>query len=337
MKKFAVLTVLAMLISPCLVAARVKTFATYADMRQHLGQLIQDQKFTDAERVLVQALSQFPDHLLANAYNLAYVRVQLKKYEPALKSLEYGHKRGIFYGTWDFEDPAFAPLKALKKFPAFAEKNRMFIAAAQRQAKLKIEIVTPEGYDPVKKYPLFLALHGGGGTLDEFKPHWHSQRLKAEFIVAYVQSTQVSGMNGFHWQDPALTGRDLTEALRQAGAAYPIDEQRILIGGFSSGGFAALTVSLKNLLPVIGFIALCPPLLENVTEEDIRQAAQRGIRGTILTTEMDQRLPGQRKLADDFSRLGLQYQFVLTPNVGHWYPDDLDRQIDQAIAHIFSR
>lgn len=79
------------------------------------------------------------------------------------------------------------------------------------------------------------------------------------------------------------------------------------------------------------------PLPENVTEEDMRQAARRGIRGTILTTEMDQRLPGQRKLADDFSRLGLQYQFVLTPNVGHWYPDDLDRQIDQAIAHIFSR
>ena len=337
MKKIAAWTVLAMLVCPCLVAAKVKPFATYADMRQHLGQLIEGQKFTEAEGVLVRALAQFPDHLLANAYNLAYVRVQLKKYGPALKSLEYGHKKGIFYGSWDFEAPAFAPLKALKKFPAFAEKNREFIAAAQQQAKLKIEIVTPEGYDAGKKYPLFLALHGGGGTLDEFKPHWHSQRLKAEFIVAYVQSTQVAGMNGFHWQDPALAARDLAEALRQAGAAYPIDEQRILIGGFSSGGFAALTVSLKNLLAVIGFIALCPPLLENVTEEDIRQAARRGIRGTILTTEMDQRLPGQRQLADDFSRLGLQYQFVLTPNAGHWYPDDLDRQIDQAIAHIFSR
>ena len=337
MKKLTALTVLALLICPFLAAARVKTFATYADMRQHLGQLIQDQKYAEAESVLAHALAQFPDHLLANAYNLAYVRVQMKKYMPAIKSLEYGHKRGIFYGTWDFADPAFAPLKGLKKFQAFEKKNHEFIAAAQRQAKLKFEIVTPAGYDPGKKYPLFLALHGGGNTLDDFKPHWHSERLKTEFIVAYVQSTQVASMNGFHWQDPALTGRDLAEALRRVGAGYPIDEQRILIGGFSSGGFAALTVSLKNLLPVIGFIALCPPLPEDVTEEDIRQAAGRGIRGTILTTEMDQRLPDQRKLADNFSRLGLQYQFAVTPNVGHWYPEDLDRRIDQAIAHIFSR
>lgn len=337
MKKLAALTMVTLLICPCLAAAKVKTFATYADMRQYLGQLVQDKKFAEAEGVLTHALAQFPDHLLANAYNLAYVRVELKKYGPAIKALEYGHKRGIFYGIWDFMGPAFAPLKGLKKFQAFEEKNRGFIAAAQQLAKLKLEIVTPEEYDPGKKYPLFLALHGGGNTLDDFKPHWHSERLKTEFIVAYVQSTQVASMKGFHWQDPALTARDLAEALRQVGAGYPIDEQRILIGGFSSGGFAALTVSLKNMLPVIGFIALCPPLPEDVTEEDIRQAAGRGIRGTILTTEMDQRLPDQRKLADNFSRLGLQYQFAVTPNVGHWYPDDLDRRIDQAIAHIFSR
>ncbi len=337
MKKIAALTLLALLLSPCLAAAKVKPFATYAEMRQHLVQLIKDQKFTEAESVLVRALTQFPDRLTANSYNLAYVRVQLKKYGAALQSLEYGHKQGIFYGNWDFDGPAFAPLKDLKRFQAFQAKNRGFIAAAQRQARLKVEIVTPDGYDPKQKYPLFLALHGGGENLDDFRPNWHSPRLKAEFIVAYVQSTQVASMKGFHWQDLTLTAKDLAEALRQAGAGYAIDEQRMLIGGFSSGGYAALSVSLKNLLPVIGFIVLCPPLLDDVSEEEIRQAAGRGIRGTILTTELDHRLPGQRKLADDFARFGLQYQFVVTPKAGHWYPDDLDRKIDQAIAHIFGR
>jgi len=337
MKKLAVLTLLAILTSPCLTAAKAKTFPSYDEMRRYLGQLIGEQKFIEAETVLARALTQFPDHLMANTYNLAYVRVQLKKYEQAIKALEYGRVRGIFYGPWDFEAPAFAPLKALKKFQEQDRKNRELLAAAQRQAQMKLEIVTPDGYDPGKKYPLFLALHGGGENLDEFKPNWHSERLKTEFIVAYVQSTQVASMTGFHWQDPALTGRDLNEAFRQVGAGYLIDGQRILIGGFSSGGFASLVVALKNLLPAIGFIALCPPVPEEVTEDDIRQAAQRGIRGTILTTEMDQRLPQQRKLADEFSRLGLQYQFAVTPNTGHWYPDGLDRKIDQAITHILNR
>ena len=55
---------------------------------------------------------------------------------------------------------------------------------------VKIEAVTPSGYDPAKKYPLFIALHGGG-----------------EFITAYVQSTQVASMTGFHWQDAAVTNK----------------------------------------------------------------------------------------------------------------------------------
>ena len=74
-----------------------------------------------------------------------------------------------------------------------------------------------------------------------------------------------------------------------------------------------------------------------VSDEDIRQAVGRGVRGTILSTELDNRLEKQRRLSDRFRVLGLQYQFVVTPNIGHWYPENLDKLIDQAIAHIFYR
>ena len=338
MKKISAIIVILVMSSLWLMAA-AKTFATYGEMRQTLGQLINEKKFTLAEEILQAAVKQFPDHLLANSYNLAYVRVNLKKYKGAVKALAAANQKGIFFGIWDFDQTEFAALKPLQSFQAFEKRNRELLAAAQKQARMKLEVITPEGFDPKKKYPLFLALHGGGETLEDFKPQWWSTRLKSEFIVAFVQSSQLAGMNGFHWQDVAITQKELADAFGHVCAAYPVDEQRLVIGGFSSGGFASLVISLKGFLPVSGFIALCPevPLPEVVSEGDIRQAAERGVRGTILSTELDNRLGQQRQLADKFRGTGLQYQFAVTPNIGHWYPDNLDKLIDQAIAHIFNR
>jgi len=336
MKKISA-TIVILIISGFGLAAAVKNFATYKEMRQYLGQLINEKKFLLAEEVLQAAVKQFPDRLLANTYNLAYVRVHLKKYKGAVKALAAANQKDIFFGIWDFTQPEFAPLKPLRSFQDFEKRNSELLAAAQQKAKMKLEVVTPEGFDAAKKYPLFLALHGGGETLAEFRPQWWSSRLKSEFIVAFVQSSQLAGMNGFHWQDVAITQRELADAFGQVCAAYQVDEKQVLIGGFSSGGFASLVMSLQNGLPVSGFIALCPEVPEGVSDEDIRQAAARGVRGTILTTALDNRLEKQRQLAARFRNFGLQYQFAVTPDIGHWYPENLDKLIDQAIVHIFNR
>jgi hypothetical protein len=42
-------------------------------------------------------------------------------------------------------------------------------------------------------------------------------------------------------------------------------------------------------------------------------------------------------MADLFRDSGLQYQFIVTPNIGHWYPENLPEMIDQAIEHIRNR
>ena len=90
-------------------------------------------------------------------------------------------------------------------------------------------------------------------------------------------------------------------------------------------------------MPVKGFVILCPPMPENITEVEATKARDRGIRGTIITTELDRRVPDQRKMADLFRDTGLQYQFIITPDIGHWYPENLPEMIDQAIAHIRNR
>ena len=42
----------------------------------------------------------------------------------------------------------------------------------------------------------------------------------------------------------------------------------------------------------------------------------------------------QKWMADIMKEEGLPLEFHITPDIGHWYPDDLAARIDEAIGHI---
>ena len=202
---------------------------------------------------------------------------------------------------------------------------------------MKMEVVLPEGYDPARKYPLFVALHGGGENLEQFKPHWTSPRLREEFIVLYVQSSQVAAMDGFHWQEDAVTHRELGVAYAAVLADHEVDTDRVLVGGFSSGGYGTLITMFEQALPAKGFVILCPEVPRDPTPREVVYAKQLGIRGTLLTTERDGRVERQRQYVASLTAQGLEVRIVVTPNIGHWYPDNLEELIDEALEHIEER
>lgn len=309
---------------------------TYREMRDRAGELYHQKKYAEAATLLESMVDRFPDHVRANTYNLAAMRVLLGEYDKALQALQEGLRRGAFYGLWDFERDVMAPLKTHGGFQAFWKQNLSRLEDAQSRAAMKVEVVTPIGYDPSRKYPLFLALHGGGENLEEFRPNWVSPRLRAEFITAYVQSSQVADMTGFHWQDEIRTRRDLEAAYRDVSAKYSVDRDRVLVGGFSSGGFASLVAAFHQFLPVRGFVALCPEVPTSIGDDDMVAAARRGLRGSLLTTELDGRAALQRAFAARWKAIGVDAEIVVTPNVGHWYPADFGQQLDRAIDRILA-
>lgn len=312
-----------------------KEFADYRDMRAYLGELFQQKKYAEAAALLESVLDRYPANVIANTFNLAAARAYLGQSDKAVEALEDGLRRGIFYGLWDFGAPLWDPLRETPRFQAFLKANQARVDEASRKAVLLTDVVTPEGYDPARKYPLFIALHGGGETMAELKPLWISPRLRSEFITLYVQSTQVASMTGFHWQDAALTRRDVEAAYKKVVAQYPVDTGRVLIGGFSSGGYGAMVTAFADIFPVRGFVALCPGVPESLRDEDILAAKARGLRGTLLTTGLDHRVEAQRTLAERMAKLGLPVEFHETPNIGHWFPDDFAVRLDTAIGLTF--
>jgi predicted esterase len=186
------------------------------------------------------------------------------------------------------------------------------------------------------RYPLFVALHGGGESIAALKPQRVSPRRQSEFLIAWVQSSQVASMTGFHWQDEARTRRDLQAAHTEVVARYPVDPEQVIVGGFSSGGFASLVTAFHQTLPARGFVALCPEVPASLTDDDIAAAVRRKLRGALLTTELDPRVAAQRALAERWKKAGLDVEFTVTPNIGHWFPKDFGQQLDRAIERILA-
>ncbi|UCG92993.1 MAG: hypothetical protein JSV97_04615 [candidate division WOR-3 bacterium] len=312
-----------------------REFPDYQKMRAYLGELYQQKKYKDAAELLEWAKERFPNNVLANAYNLAIMYCHLEEYEKGLVALEYALDRGVWFGLYFFENETWKPLKEQKGFKKIWDRNAMLKQEAQKKAKPELLVITPEDFNPEKTYPLFIALHGGSENMETFKNSWKSQKMWKEFITAYPQSSQLISMNGFWWHgDIELAKREIGDAYQKVVSEYPVDRENVIIGGFSSGGVAALEVVLDNTLPVKGFIVLCPDWPESFTAERVRDVKNRGIRGFLITSEMDERLPSHKKMTETFKDEGLPHQFIVIPKIGHTYPEDLDKKIDQAIDYI---
>ena len=310
-------------------------FAGYDEMRAEVVRLSNGQRYADAAAILEAAIDAYPDRLRANTYNLAYVRVRMGEPEKAADSLELGLSRGAWYGKFDFFAEAWAPLRALPRFAGIEKSCEARRAEAEKLVKPRLDVVVPAGAGAARKLPLFIALHGGGENVDAFRPHWTSPLLGTEYVVAFPQSTQLVAPDGFDWmQDVPRTLRELREVHARLLREYPVDPGRVVVGGFSSGGAAALEVVASGAFPVAGFVALCPPRSAGLTPETARAAAARGVRGSLLTTERDRRLAAQREMAGWMRDAGLLLDFVVTPDIGHWYPPDLAERIDAVLRAV---
>jgi dipeptidyl aminopeptidase/acylaminoacyl peptidase len=106
-------------------------------------------------------------------------------------------------------------------------------------------LVKPPGFDPGKKYPLFVLIHGGPHNMwkDDFVIRWNYQLLAQPGYVVLL--TNYSGSTGFgeafarSIQGDPLEGpaNEINEAADEAVKRYPfIDASRQAAGGASYGG-----------------------------------------------------------------------------------------------------
>jgi dipeptidyl aminopeptidase/acylaminoacyl peptidase len=127
-------------------------------------------------------------------------------------------------------------------------KMESFWFTAADKTKLQGFIIRPPGFDPAKKYPVKLIIHGGpqGALGDSWSYRWNAELFAANGYVVVMINPRgstgygqviVDGVNG-DWGGKPFT--DLMQGLDYAEQHYPfIDKQRECALGASYGGFMA--------------------------------------------------------------------------------------------------
>jgi predicted esterase len=308
--------------------------ASFAKVELELSYLLEEEAYEEALRLLAAAENRFHDNDYELMAHRAEIFARMGKYESSLDVWEAGQGKGYFFGIQRHGE-LYKPFEKYDRFQQIADEDRRLSEIADETSKSKVEVVLPDQPLVGKKLPLFIALHGDGSSSERAKRFWKSAKLEGEFVVAFIQSYLHSGMKSYSWlrYDPRAR-QEIRERFRDVVNQYPIDKERIIIGGISAGGLMAIDAAINHVIPAAGFIGVCPGKPEEFDNPRVRTAREDGIKGVILSGENDYNLPYQREMVHVFKKERLPHEFIVLPDMGHEFPEDFSSHIDKAIEFI---
>ncbi len=197
------------------------------------------------------------------------------------------------------------------------------------------KVVTPEGYDASRSYPLFIVLHGANSYLEDVLPVFKLERYKGDYLLAFIESTEKAQYAGYTWYREIDKGRaTIRQCYEKITEAYRVDTERVIIGGFSAGGTMAIDIVLNEVIPAVGFVGSCPGKPRSFDDEKVRAAAGRGVRGVMIAGQDDYYGERQLDMASVFDEVGFEYRHILIEGLGHDYPEDLPERLDRAMEFL---
>ncbi len=215
---------------------------------------------------------------------------------------------------------------------------------------VQVFLVKPSGFDPAKKYPLILNVHGGPQSqwADAFRGDW---QVYPDYVVAFPNPHGSTGFGEAY--TAAISGdwdgkvMDDIEKVTDALAALPyVDKERMGLMGWSWGGYAVMwqqghSTRYKAMASMMGVYDLRS--MFSSTEElwfaawDLKGApwdnpdlyrkasASEYVKGfktpcLVITGEKDYRVPYTQSLMffTDLQRRGVPSRLLVFENAGHW-------------------
>lgn len=319
------------------VAVESEDTTGFDQIEQRLENLNDTEKFVEALALLDSVTGNYPLYEFEITNWRARLYLNSHQYERAMAVWSAGHDRGFFYLLHP-RLPIYKEVAQLERFAALYSVDSAFRAQALKESKSISEVVLPEGYDAAKEYPLLIALHGGGSTIERARRHWIPGAWQPDIIVMLVQSYRHYDLKHFGWRPgDERTYREMRDIFDKARAEYSIDTSQVLIGGVSAGGSMAIDIALKQIVPVIGVVGVCPGKPASLTDSAAVALGRTGFRAFMVAGETDYYRARQDSMMVVFDAADLEYDFHEIPDLGHNYPPDFSTWLDRALDYILGQ
>lgn len=231
------------------------------------------------------------------------------------------------------EDEDLDPLRNFEDFQDMIELCKKREEEAKQAAKPELEIMRSDVSNG--KQSLLIALHGNQENINRTKENWHTVTSKG-YVLGLPLSSQIEFSGGYSWDDTNKGVSELREHIEHMSKDFSVDEDPLILGGFSAGARVALHAILEENIPVKGYIFV-GPWLPDIDElaGDLALLAERGIKGYIICGDQDEDcLESTTRFVELLEEKQVQHTYQLVSGLDHDYPEDFEQMLESAIDYI---
>ncbi len=181
-------------------------------------------------------------------------------------------------------------------------------------------VYIPDFYDKKNPLPLVVTLHGSGVNEEETILNVAQKIVGEGRMNVFVLAPKARGLSDWYLGN---SGKDVLECLRHFKKLYSIDEKKIILDGFSMGGYGAWRLSVLNpelfRAVVIRSGAIKPP--PDLQGENILDlyTTKKNLKILMIHGNLDQAVPVEdaRRMAARLKDLGEDYRYIEVKEAGH--------------------
>jgi len=269
-------------------------------------------------------------------YNLACVMALKGEADAALGWLEKAASNGFCRISILDVDP---DLDAVRDLPGYRVVHNMVSENTKRRRDLVYRTaaatppltVLPKNFANDEPRPLIIVLHGFGGSPPGFKPIWGPAAERLGAILVVPNGPRRVG-NGRGWIDLDEADAVVEAALDYARESFEVDWDRVVLTGFSEGGFMAMALGTRH--PDV-FAGVIPVAGGYIPEADVPPKAEAGSpRFYFMVGLLDRAAKQVRLAASDFEAAGYEVDLRMFPDTGHEFPRRTRAELLRALRFV---
>ncbi|HKV59843.1 MAG TPA: alpha/beta hydrolase [Ktedonobacteraceae bacterium] len=303
---------------------------------QQLMKLYDAKEYAQALEQVERERTNYPENTWDIAYWRLCMNALLGKQTVALQIFQ----EALDCGTWFSPDrlaqePDLVSLRPLPEFQKMAEVCQQRFAALRPTIQPELLVLQPA--QQVATLPLLIALHGNGENARVTVAYWKDITAQG-WLLAVPQSSQLYDPNSFVWNDREIGISEIRAHLASLSREQILDQNRVVLGGFSMGGGQAVWMALNQSIKTCSFVVLAPYLTPAELEAlpaILESQKLTGFRGSILVGEEDiECLEVSRKVVEIMRAYNLPCELEIRPGPDHDYPPNFGEYVSKELALI---